>query len=151
MKEFILDKNVDLKEGQKEYPKYFFDDLRKPAKVRLVMGGTDYRREVREKSSLLELISALMSSGKVRIVADLQVDNAQSLLAQKIVECVGECPDDCDDHHIFALALVSGCLNIITKDTRMASCRNQIRNPVGHDYCADVRIVSTEASYKDTP
>lgn len=150
MKEFILDKNVDLKPGQEEYPKYFFDDLRRAASVRLVYGGTDYRREVKEKASLLSLISELISSGKVRSVSDNIVDAAQATLTAAIASKFDTCPTECDDHHIFALAHASGCLNVITKETRMATCRDKIRNVVGHDVCPSIRIVRNKIAYDDT-
>lgn len=151
MREFIIDVNVDIKPDQKEYPKYFFDDLRKATKIRLVIGGTDYRREIREKPALLALIADLQSSGNVRSVADAPIDAHQRVLIQRIVDAVGSCPSECDDHHIFALAHVSGCLNILTKETRMATCRDTIRNVVGHDTCPNIRVVRGEVAYRATP
>jgi len=147
MREFILDLNVDLKPHQKNYPSYFFEDLRKSGKVTIVIGGTTYRAEVRLKPSLLELIGQLISSGKVRTIPDQSVDEAQKKLEAKIEERFESCPRECDDPHIFALALVSGCMNVISRDARIASCRNQIRNVVGHDHCADVRVIQDQAAY----
>jgi hypothetical protein len=150
MKEFILDKNVDLDPSQKEYPKYFFDDLRKAKSVCLVIGGTKYRKEVKEKKSLLALFSELISSGLVRSVDDGKVDEKEASLIHRIITILDSCPQECDDHHIFALAQVSGCLNVITKETRMAACRDKIRNSIGHEHCPNIRVVRNEAGYNDT-
>ncbi|MDH5453630.1 MAG: hypothetical protein OEX14_09780 [Paracoccaceae bacterium] len=151
MKEFILDKNVDLEPTQKEYPKYFFDALRQSSRIRLVIGGTDYRREIKEKTSLLQLISDMITSGKVRSVDDSLVDERQKKLIDRILETMDGCPTECDDHHIFALSVVSGCCNVITKETRMATCRDKIRNVVGHDHCPNIRVVRNQSSYEATP
>ncbi|MFH5772701.1 hypothetical protein ACHFJ0_00540 [Paracoccus sp. NGMCC 1.201697] len=150
MKEFIIDKNVDVVSSNEEYPAYFFDDLKKSARVRIVLGGTNYKREVREKAALRELVSQLISANRVRSVSDATVDGHEQALRTRIIDICGSCPQECDDHHIFALAHVSGCRNILTKDRRMASCRDQIRNRVGHDFCPDIRLVMSEAAYRDT-
>lgn len=150
MKEFILDKNVDIDPSHQEYPKYFFDDLRKSPRVRLVVGGSGYKKEIKEKTSLLTLISELISAGKVRPVKDESVDSREKELQIRILGEFGLCPAECDDHHIFALAVVSGCMNIITKEKRMAVCRDKIRNRIGHNHCPDIRIIRTESAYRDT-
>lgn len=147
MPEFILDLNVNLKPHQQNYPRYFFEDLRKSGKVTIVFGGSTYRAEVKLKPSLLDLIGQLISSGQVRTIPDALVDEAQDRLEAKIDERFETCPQECDDPHIFALALVSGCSNIISRDARMATCRNKIRNVVGHDHCADLKIIQSQATY----
>lgn len=149
MKEFILDKNVDIESHQLEYPKYFFDALNSKGKAKLVIGGSTYLAEIKEKTKLLLLITQLIAGGKVRKVPDDQVDAFQAVLISRINEVLGACPSECDDHHIFALARVGNCMNVITKETRMASCRDKIRNKVGHDYCPSLKIIRNEASFND--
>lgn len=147
MPEFILDKNVDLKSTQAEYPSYFFVDLMETRKASLVLGGSGYRAEVRDKFSLLRLILELEKAGQVRTVSDELVDEKEAQIKARIDSKLGACPTECDDHHIFALSAVSGCRNILTKETRMATCRNKIRNLVGHEYCPDIRVIRNENSY----
>lgn len=150
MKEFIIDKNIDGRSTEKNYPKYFFDDLRKPSKIRLVVGGTKYKEEVMAKESLRELINSMRTAGKVRSVSDQAVDLHHAKIAEQIGKNFDKCPKPCDDHHILALSQVSGCNNILSLDLRMAKCRDLIRNKVGHDCCPAVRVVSTEAAYNDS-
>lgn len=150
MKEYIIDVNVDIEAHQAQYPKYFFDDLRKPKKVKIVIGGTDYIREIKGKTKLFELILTLISAQKIRRVDDTQVDLAQERLKRDILSAFESCPKECDDHHIFALSMVSGCINIITKDTRMASCRNSLRGRLPQDSFPGIRVISSAAAYSDS-
>lgn len=150
MKEFILDVNIELNKDNQNYPFYFFDHLRSK-RVQIVIGGTQYKNEVKSKIKLLMLINDLKDANQARKVDDGQVDDAQETLVQRIHQCIGECPQECDDHHIFALALVSGCLNILTNDHRMARCRGIIRNDVGHNYCPAIRIIPNQLAYDVTP
>lgn len=141
--------NIDVKPTNQNYPAYFFDDLRK-SKINLVVGGTEYKRELKKKVVLAEIISQLISANRVRRIPDEPVDQHEQALKNRIVAVIGSCPKECDDHHIMALSFVSGCNNILTQDRRMNICRNAIRNRVGHDYCPDIRTVMTEAAYNDT-
>ncbi len=147
MKEFILDKNVDIEPEQAEYPKYFFEALKSKGGVRLVVGGTVYKAEVKSKIKLLLLINALSDGGKVRRIDDVIVDQCQQALIERIAEMVGACPQECDDHHIFALAKASNCMNVITKEKRMATCRDKIRKHVGHDHCPSLKVIRTETAF----
>lgn len=150
MKEFILDLNIELDSKNAGYPKYFFDELKYSRKIRLVIGGSGYTQEVKEKNKLLALLNELSSSGKIRKVESSTVDTAEKRLRTAIVEKLKVCPKECDDHHIFALSIVSGCKNIITKDNRMAVCRNKTRAAVGHDICPDLRIIKNKSAYDDS-
>lgn len=149
MKEFIIDKNVDIEPHQAEYPAYFFNALSAKGRAALVIGGSAYNAEIKAKTKLLLLINQLSAGGKVRRVPDAAVDAFQIDLVNRIKDLLGVCPAECDDHHIFALAMVGKCLNIITKETRMASCRDKIRGKVGHDYCPALKVIRTEAAFND--
>lgn len=149
MIEFILDKNVDIEPTQSEYPKYFFDALGSKGNAKLVVGGSTYNAEMKSKIKLLNLVNQLTAGGRVRKVDDAKVDKFQGDLISRISETLGACPSECDDHHIFALAMISNCLNVITKETRMATCRDKIRKHVGHDYCPALRVIRTEAAFND--
>lgn len=151
MKSFIIDKNVDVNPTDAQYPKYFFDDLRKSRKMRIVFGGTNYRKEVLSKRALMTLFSELISSNKISPIPDKDVDEHEVALIARIKEVMTTCPPECDDPHIVALAHVSGCVNIVTKDRRMSAWRGKVRNRIGHDYCPELRLIMTEAAYRDTP
>ncbi|MDN3711716.1 hypothetical protein QWZ10_07470 [Paracoccus cavernae] len=150
MKEFIIDKNVDVNPLDAEHPKYFFDDLRKSKKIRIVSGGTNYKKEIISKKALRTLFAELLSAGKIRSVSNESVDRHETDLMSRIIEVMKSCPQECDDPHIVALAHVSGCLNIVTKDKRMSAWRDKVRKQIGHDYCPELRLIMTEAAYKDT-
>lgn len=150
MKEFILDVNIELNNNNQNYPTYFFDHL-KSKQAQIVIGGTQYLNEVKSKVKLLMLINDLKDAKRAREVDDGQVDDAQRTLEQRIEDCFEVCPQECDDHHIFALASVSGCFNVLTNDRRMAVCRNIIRNEVGHRLCPAIRIVLNLQAYTATP
>lgn len=152
MKEFILDVNVEVDLSKPNCPAHLFKDLRSPNKVKLVIGGGKYRKEVARNKKLLGLISELIAAGKVRAVDTSSVDEHEKLLTERVDQmCIGGCPNECDDFHIFALAQVGACFNVVTNDTRMATCRDKIRGVVGHDYCPPLRIVSSRAAYDATP
>lgn len=149
MKEFILDVNFTFKAEKEGYPKYLVDDLHsKTTAVGLVRGGTKYEDEVRRNLKLVKLFNEISKAGKVRRIDSIAVDAAETQLRDRVVEKVGSCPPECDDHHIFALARVSGCLDVVTNDSRMSECRDLIRNLVGHAYCPPIRIIQTEAIYR---
>lgn len=148
MRQFILDVNVPVVSTHDGYPEYFFKDLVNKGAIKLVVGGTNYRKEVKVNGKLVELFGQLISAGRVLSVNDDAVDSAEATLMKKIVEVCDTCPSECDDPHIFALALVSNCPNVITNDHRIASCRNKIRSKVGHDVCANVKVIASEAAYK---
>jgi len=150
MLEFILDVNVDCKPKSEGYPKYLFDDLRSAKRVRLVLGGTKYRDEVKKKKGMVELFSEFYRSGKVRACDDASVNKKEAEINKKIVEKLRVCPSECDDQHILAMSLVSNCRNVVTKDMRMAACRDKIRGKVGHEFCPDIRLVTTEKIYRET-
>lgn len=149
MKELILDVNIEVKPTSEGYPKYFFDDLSKPNRIKLVIGGTKYKSELRKKPSLVSLIGELTSIGKIRSVPDAAVDLHEDKLETKIKVLVGNRPTECDDQHILALAHKSGCLNVLTNDIRMATCKTKIRKYLGHDLCPDIKVISTQKAYDD--
>lgn len=151
MKEYILDVNVDIGADKINHPSYFFNDLKDFQKrIRLVYGGSTYHDEVTKKDKLRDFISDMLSCGKVRKISNEKVDEAEQILTNKISQKFKVCPKECDDPHIFALSLVSGCNTVISNDKRMATCRGKIRPEVGHQYCPDLKIICNEKSYKQT-
>lgn len=150
MPEYILDTCVDIDPTHANYPNYFFKDLLSNTRVKLVIGGTKALNEAKAKAKLIDLLNNLSDRNQVIVVCRERVDEAEVLLTNRIQETIGDTPPECDDLHIFALANVSGCLLVISRDNRMATCRNNIRNRVGHAYCPDVSVIQNEAAYKRT-
>ncbi|KHQ51202.1 hypothetical protein [Mameliella alba] len=150
MPNYILDTCVDIDPKHSNYPDYFFKDLLSNTRVKLVIGGTKALSEAKAKAKLTELLNNLRDRNQVTIVSQEKVDEAEDRLAKRIHEIIGDTPPECDDLHIFALANVSGCLLVISRDNRMATCRNNIRNRVGHEYCPDISVIQNEAAYKKT-
>jgi hypothetical protein len=150
MPEYILDTCVDIEPEHKNYPAYFFRDLLANTRVKLVIGGSRALKEAKAKAKLTELLNNLRDRNQVIVSPKDKVDEAEKQLASRINEIVGDTPKECDDLHVFALANVSGCLFVISRDNRMATCRNKIRNCVGHDYCPDISVIQNEAAYKKT-
>ena len=150
MPEYILDTCVDIEPKHDNYPAYFFKDLLSSRRVKLVIGGTKALSEAKEKVKLMELLNNLRDRNQVIFAPQQKVDEAEEQLASRISEVIGKTPRECDDLHVFALACVSGCLFVISRDNRMATCRNKIRNRVGHDYCPDISVIQNEAAYKKT-
>lgn len=148
MRKFILDVNVTVDPTKEGYPTYFFDELKSKGRIVLVIGGTKYRNEAKANSKLMDIFGQLISAGRLLSVDDDKVDGAEEHLKTQIIKVCKTCPKDCDDPHIFALALVSNCLNVITNDKRIAKCRDKVRNKVGHDVCANVKVISSEATFK---
>lgn len=150
MPEYILDTCVDIDPKHVNYPAYFFKDLYTNARVKLVIGGTKALDEAKAKVKLLELLNNLRDRNQVIVVCRERVDNAEKRLTKRIQDIIGDTPPECDDLHVFALADVSGCLLVISRDNRMATCRNKIRNRVGHEYCPDISVIQNEGAYKRT-
>jgi hypothetical protein len=150
MPEYILDTCVDIDPAHQNYPSYFFKDLLSNGRVRLVIGGTKALKEAKAKSKLTELLNNLRDRNQVVLINQEKVDEAERRLAARIEEIIGITPRECDDLHIFALANISGCLLVISRDNRMAVCRTKIRNRVGHEYCPDITLIQSEAAYKRT-
>lgn len=149
-KYYILDTCVDIKPQDKNYPKYFFDDLLSNGNVVLVFGGTKATNEVKLKHNLRDLLNNMKVTNQVLTVTDSEVDAAEVSLSKRIQEVIGEAPRECDDLHVFALAQISGCLQVISRDNRMAVCRDKIRNKVGHRFCPSIVVIQNEAAYKRT-
>lgn len=147
MSDYIIDVNVDCNPENKNYPSYFFDDLYVGKRIRAVVGGSHYRRELVKKAALRQVINQLASAGRVRVASDAKVDAHQNLLEVAVLKCSERVPSQCDDFHIFALAHVSGCTNVITNDRRIAVCRSKIRAAVGHGLCPAVRVITNKVSY----
>ncbi len=150
MPKYILDTCVDIEQKHDNYPAYFFRDLLSNARVKLVIGGTKALDEAKAKAKLMELLNNLRDRNQVITAPTCKVDEAEKQLASRINEVIGEIPQECDDLHVFALASVSKCLFVISRDNRMATCRNKIRNRVGHDFCPDISVIQNEAAYKKT-
>lgn len=150
MPDYILDTCVDIEPTHENYPAYFFRDLLKNIKVRVVVGGSAGSAEINKKSKLRELLNNLKDRNQVVQADNASVDASAEALANRIQQVIGDCPRECDDLHIFALSKVSGCLLVISRDNRMAICRNKIRNAIGHDHCPDLKVIQTEAAYKRT-
>lgn len=150
MPEYILDTCVDIEPSHQNYPRYFFKDLLSNNRVKLVIGGTRALHEAKAKATLIELLNQLRDRKQVIEVSSDRVDEAEQRLSDRIGEVIGSAPSECDDLHIFALANVSGCLLVISRDNRMAICRNNIRNRVGHDHCPDISVIQNETAYKRT-
>ncbi len=150
MPEYILDACVDIDPSHENYPAYFFKDLRTNTRVKLVIGGTKALLEARAKTKLIELLNNLRDRNQVIIACQEKVDEAERLLINRIESIIGEIPRECDDLHIFALAKVSGCLLVISRDNRMAICRNNIRSRVGHEYCPSISVIQNESAYRRT-
>lgn len=150
MPDYILDTCVDIEPRHANYPAYFFKDLHSNARVRLVIGGTKALDEAKSKTKLLDLLNTLRDRNQLVRVSTETVDKAEERLASRINRVIGEAPRECDDLHVFALAYVSGCLHVISRDSRMATCRNKIRAHVGHNYCPDICIIQNETAYNRT-
>jgi len=150
MKEFILDVNVDLKTGNPGCPEYFLRDLRSHKKIGLVRGGAKYNAEVGRKGALLDLFNEMLRTGKVRTIPDDVVDAKESDLMLRLRECLGTFPAECNDIHIFALSSVSSCLNIVSNDIGISTCRDLIRNRIGHQHCPAVRLIRSQQAYDDS-
>lgn len=150
MVNFIIDVNIDLNPNNRNFPKYFFDGIEKNH-VTVVYGGRSYAKEIQKKHSLLKLLLELQRRSAAKKCDDEAVNQAERDLIDRISTMVpGGCPGECDDHHIFAIAKVSGCVNILSGDNRMALCRDKIRNRVGHQYCPSIRIVKTQEAYNNS-
>ncbi|WP_133260484.1 hypothetical protein [Rhodovulum sp. BSW8] len=150
MPEYILDTCVDIDPAHENYPEYFFKDLLSNARVKLVIGGTKAYDEIKRKTKLRDLLNNLRDRNQVIVISREKVDEAEGRLASRIKEVIGDNPPECDDLHIFALANVSKCLLVVSRDNRMAICRNKIRNHVGHAYCPDISVIQNLAAYKRT-
>lgn len=150
MPDYILDTCVDIEPTHQNYPAYFFRDLRKNIRVRVVVGGSTGNAEIKKKTKLRELLNNLKDRNQVVQADTAAVDSSAEELANRIRQVIGDCPQECDDLHIFALSQVSGCYLIISRDNRMAICRNKIRNAIGHAHCPDLKVIQTEAAYKRT-
>ncbi|MBW4973314.1 hypothetical protein KZZ08_06785 [Roseovarius mucosus] len=150
MPKYILDTCVDIEPTQSNFPKYFFADLHANTRVKLVFGGTTAINEVRKKAKLRELLNNLRDRNQLITVCTEKVDTAEATIEERIKDIIGQTPPECDDLHVFALAKVSGCLNVITRDNRMAACRKNIRSRIGHEYCPDIIVIQNENVYKRT-
>lgn len=77
-------------------------------KGKIVYGGSKYKRELAKTSRYVPIINELGRSGKVVLFEDALVDDAEAELKEKISEC-----NDC---HLIAIVLVSGCRIICTNE-----------------------------------
>ncbi|WIV52035.1 hypothetical protein QQG91_06235 [Marivivens sp. LCG002] len=149
MKRYILDTCVDIKPDQANYPKYFFDDLKSSKfTVKIVIGGSKCLNEIATKRSLAELVNYLSDIGRVIKIEKERVDSSETEIRERILRKFGKIDAACDDLHIFALARESNCLYVISRDDRMAKCRDIIRNNIGHKHCPNIKIIASEETYK---
>jgi hypothetical protein len=79
-------------------------------KGKMVYGGTTYRQELRQLRSYLGLIAEYNKAGKVIEIEDREVDEAEGVLINKIND------PKCNDCHIIAIVIVSGCRLVCSKD-----------------------------------
>lgn len=79
---------------------------------KFVMGGSQYKEELKKVASVLKFINELEKQGKVVRRKDSDIDKDVSDLKQK------EPSKDFDDPHLVALARVSGCKLICLRDPR---------------------------------
>lgn len=147
MPKFIVDTCSDVVDGQKKYLSQFFKDVWALNGYEVVVGGSKMRREIFAKEGLLRLITDLSKAGRVANLDNEKIDARESEIKQKILERVGNIPKECDDTHIFALALLSECKNVITQEKRMSKCIGLIRAKVGHDHCPQLRLIRSESTY----
>lgn len=150
MANFIIDMNIPTKPGKIGYPDYFFRDMKIGGLHEVVFGGSSYLKELTRKETLQRLLINWMTEKKARRLDRAAVDASEAKIRAKVIEKFSKCPGECDDLHIVAISLVSGCVNIISYDQRMSKCKDKIRNTVGHDYFPNLRFVKTEAVYRAT-
>jgi hypothetical protein len=148
MARFILDTCADVVEGQKEYITQFFRDVLELQDYKVVLGGTKMKDEIKSKATLLMVLNQLNSKKKIVRISDIDVDAKAAEIKSTTESQFDKIPQPCDDFHILGLASVSGCCNIVTKDTRMGKCVSQIRPVIGHGNCPTVRLIINEKVYR---
>jgi len=75
-----------------------------------VYGGTKYKEEINKASFILSYMSELEKSNKLRQINDTKVDQREIEIKNKINS------DVCDDTHLIAIVIESGCSFICSKD-----------------------------------
>lgn len=144
---FVVDTSADAEEGQKRYIATFFRDVRSLNGYRVVVGGTKMDREIKRKDSLFRVIKNLRDVGRLTTIDRYVVDTKSEQIESRVLQKLGVIPASCDDFHIFAICIISGCQNIITSEQRIRDCVELIRAVVGHDYCPQVRLIRDEVTY----
>ena len=147
MPSFIVDTCADTVIGQKRYIAAFFRDVKSLNGFRLVVGGSKMDAELRGKSALFSLIAQLKKAGRVSVVDGDTVDQKAQAISNRVAEKLGAIPSSCDDFHILAISLISGCQNLITSEQRLRDCIDAIRIEVGHDFCPQLRLIRDEQTY----
>ncbi len=80
--------------------------------VKLVIGGTVYKNEIKKLTKYLGYLSELLKTKKLAYIKDSAVDEEEKNIC-KIVN-----DPDFDDPHMIALLIVSGCILFASKDKR---------------------------------
>lgn len=78
----------------------------------IVYGGKKYKRELRDMSKYLGLLTELRKQGRVVELDDTLVDDEQKRVAAR------EKDNDFDDPHLIAMVVVAKCKIICTNDKR---------------------------------
>jgi hypothetical protein len=79
-------------------------------KGKMVYGGTTYRNQLRRLRTYIPILYELDVAGKIIKIDHLKVDQAEAQVVQKVMD------RRCDDHHIIALVIVSGCRLLCSND-----------------------------------
>lgn len=144
---FIVDTNVDLDRDQKRYMAAFFRDMLALNGYRVAVGGSRMKLEMRRKEKLLRLVTQYSTMGRIQRISDESVDLKADEIREQTLARLGAIPNECDDYHILALALLADCQNVITNDQRLSSCVSKIRVHIGHAICPSIRNIQSEAVY----
>jgi hypothetical protein len=81
-------------------------------KGKIVIGGTTYRKELRDAPSYLRVIGQFSTVGKVAAISDYEVDEYEKRVSDILHN------PKCDDPHLIAIIAISGCRLICTNDSK---------------------------------
>jgi hypothetical protein len=79
-------------------------------KGKMVYGGTTYRNQLRRLGKYIPILYELDFAGKIIKIDHLKVDQAEADVVKRVMD------SRCDDHHIIALVIVSGCKLLCSND-----------------------------------
>jgi hypothetical protein len=147
MPAFIVDTCTDTIDGQKGYISAFFRDVKSLNGFNIVIGGTKMETEIKGKLALFSLVSQLKKAGRVIVLNGDSVDQKAVAISERVVDKLGAIPPSCDDFHLLAVSLISGCRNLITSEQRLRECIDSIRDGVGHQFCPKIRLIRDEQTY----
>ncbi len=112
----VIDKNTLANVFNKRDSKHFeFEPvydwiINKRGKI--IMGGSTYKKELRDSGSYLRLIRNLSTANKVFYSNDKEVDDYEEMIIEKIND------PRCDDAHLIAILAISKCFLLCTNDMR---------------------------------